>query len=318
MSPKAKKAAAEALAQGAEYPDMSYRRLCQAIGSHYGISAEYIIPGNGASDLIWRAAAVIRGKRVLLTAPTFSEYEGALTAFGCKVNRHVLTAQNLYSLTDDILEKITPDLGAFFLCNPNNPTGRTVEHELLMEILTRCKEYNVLLWVDECFNGFLDNPREHSLQDQLNRNHNLVILQAVTKLYAMAGLRLGFAFCAGRKLREQLWGFGQSWPVSVVAQEAGIAALQDVEYLEHSLSLIRRERERIKNMLEAASIEVMGGEANYLFFHTDIPAFEKRLAREGFLIRNCATYPGLKNGYYRIALRMPKDNDKLIADIQKM
>lgn len=318
MSPKAAMAASEALAMGALYPDMRYRRLCQSVGNHYGIPAEFIIPGNGASDLIWRIAAIKRGQRVLLTAPTFSEYEGALSAFGCRVDYYVLTRKNKFALTWDVLEKITPELDVFFLCNPNNPTGITVKRGLLMEILERCKECGVLLWVDECFNGFLDNPREHSLQEQLISHDNLIILQAATKLYAMAGLRLGFAFCAQQKLRDQLWAFGQSWPVSMVAQEAGIAALGDTEYLKRSLSLVSGERERVRKALESVSTEVIGGEANYLFFHTDIPAFGEQLAERGFLIRSCDSYQGLGNGFYRISLRMPEDNDKLIRAIKTL
>ncbi|MCH5339889.1 MAG: aminotransferase class I/II-fold pyridoxal phosphate-dependent enzyme [Acetatifactor sp.] len=313
MSPMAAMAASEALALGALYPDIHYRRLRQSVGRHYGIPAEFVIPGNGASDLIWRIAAIKRGQRVLLTAPTFSEYEGALSAFGCKVSYHILTRENNFALTGDVLEKITPELDMFLLCNPNNPTGKTVEQGLLMKILARCRECDVLLWVDECFSGFLDNP-----QEQLSSYDNLIILQAATKLYAMAGLRLGYAFCAHQKLRDQLWTFGQSWPVSVAAQEAGIAALEDTEYLTRSLSLVSRERERVKKALESVFIEVIGGEANYLFFHTDIPSFQEQLAEKGFLIRGCDSYLGLGDGYYRISLRMPEDNDKLIRAVETL
>ncbi len=318
MCPKAKEAAAQALARGAEYPDARYRRLCKAISGHYSVPPEFVIPGNGAADLIWRIAAMKSGGRALLTAPTFSEYESALSAFGWKIRRHVLLHENGFALTEDILPNITPDLDVFFLCNPNNPTGKTVNRELLLKISERCRECGVLLCADECFNGFLDNSGHHSLRNQLNQNDNLVIIGALTKLYAMAGLRLGFALCANRELRERLWASCQSWPVSVIAEEAGIAALRDETYLEHSLSLLRIERLRIKEMLETFSFEVIGGEANYLFFRTDIPAFGELLAKKGLLIRDCSNYQGLSEGYYRIAIRMPAENDRLIAAIQEV
>lgn len=318
MCPKAKEAAEQALARGAEYPDTRYRRLCKAISGHYGVPPEFVIPGNGAADLIWRIAAMKSGARALLTAPAFSEYESALSAFGCKIRRHVLLHENGFALTADILPDITPDLGVLFLCNPNNPTGKTVNRELLLKISARCREFGVLLCVDECFNGFLDNSEQYSLRNQLHQNDNLLIIGALTKLYAMAGLRLGFALCANRELRERLWASCQSWPVSVVAEEVGIAALRDETYLEHSLSLLHAERLRLKKMLERFSLEVIGGEANYLFFHTDIPAFGELLAKKGLLIRDCSDYQGLSEGYYRISIRMPAENDRLIDAIKEV
>lgn len=311
----AKEAAAAALSRAGEYPDPQYRRLREAIGRHYHIPASFIVPGNGAGDLILRIAAAERGRHVLLIAPTFSEYEAALEAFDCRIERHTLTEEQRFDLTEDFPEKISPDLDALFLCNPNNPTGRTINQKLLLRILDKCRACGTLLWIDECFNGFLDCPQKHSLVRLLADYENLVVLQAATKLYAMAGMRLGFAFCAGKNIREKLWAFGQSWSVSIEAQEAGIAALEDGAYLKQSRALIRNERKRMREALASLSVKVLEGEANYLFFKTDIPAFDRHLAEKGFLIRSCASYQGLGNGYYRIAIRMPQDNDRLIRAI---
>ena len=318
MPESAKKAAAQALERAAEYPDMPYRKLCRAIGASCQVPAEYVVPGNGAADLIWRLAALKRGQRALITAPSFSEYEGALTACGWEVRRHVLLRESGFALTEDILPQITADLGLVILCNPNNPTGKTIPQGLLLQILDRCRDYGVLLCVDECFNGFLDDPGAHSLRDRLELSDNLILLGALTKLYAMAGLRLGYALCANDALRARLWAMGQSWPVSVVAEAAAIAALEDKAYLEYSLPPLRAERRRLRSALETAGLEVLGGEANYLFFYTDIPAFGRRLAEKGFLLRDCGSYPGIEDGYYRIAVRRPEDNDQLLAAIREV
>lgn len=310
MSQKAPKVLRKTADQWVYYPDIKYRRLRQAVGDFYRIPPEFILPGNGASDLIWRAGAMLRGGLALLTAPTFSEYECALSAFGCAIRRHFLKPENRFALTERILDEITPDLDALFLCNPNNPTGRTADPALLRLVLERCRENQVILWVDECFNGFLEEPKTHSLTESLFRYDNLVILQAATKLYALAGLRLGYAFCGGGKLRESLAGYGQSWPVSTIAQEAGIASMEDEEYLLRSLALIAGERERMRKALESAGLEVLGGEANYLFFRTSVPSFGTRMGEQGILLRDCGSYSGLGDGYYRMALRMPRDNDR--------
>ena len=318
MSPKALETLGKAADRWVCYPDTRYRRLRRAVADFYRIPAEFILPGNGASDLIWRAAAMLRGGRVLLTAPTFSEYECALSAFGCGIRRHFLKPEDRFALTDRILEEITPDLDALFLCNPNNPTGRTADPALMALVLERCRENQVILWVDECFNGFLEEPEDHSLTDKLFEYDNLVILQAATKLCALAGLRLGYVFCGGERLREALAGYGQSWPVSVVAQEAGIASMEDKDYLSRSRALIAGERERMWKALESAGLEVLGGEANYLFFWTSVPSFGHRMGQMGILLRDCGSYPGLRSGYYRMALRMPRDNDCFCGAVKRI
>ncbi len=318
MSPKAREAALEALDRGGEYPDREYAALRLAVGEHFGIPARYVIPGNGASDLIFRAAALLSGKRVLLTAPAFSEYEAALCAFGCRILYHRLLPENDFSLTEDVLEQITPALDGFFLCNPNNPTGTMVQPKLLNRIVKRCEECGTLLWVDECFNGFLDDPAAHSLVGRLSDCRNLIILQAPTKLYALAGLRLGYAFCGEESLWEKLWTYGQSWPVSAVAQAAGIAALKDEDYVERSLSLVRQQRAYLRAGLKSLSFRTVKGEANYLFFYTDIPDFADRLGERGILIRCCDSYRGLEKGYYRIAVRLPRENERLLGEMMEI
>ncbi len=324
LPPSARQAAAKALSHGERYPDMRYRRLCRALGQHCGVPEGCVTPGNGAADLIWRIAALVRGKPALLTAPTFSEYEAALSAFGCRIRRFQLLRETGFSVTEDFLSRITADLGAVFLCNPNNPTGRTVERALLLRILERCRDCGVLLCVDECFNGFLEEPAAHSLRGQLERYGNLILIGALTKLYAMAGLRLGYALCFDPEMTEKLWAQGQSWPVSAMAEAAGTAALADSAYLERSLALLRLERGRMKRELEAVfrespyPFELYGGEANYLFFHTEIPDFGSRLAERGILVRDCRTYPGLEEGDYRTAVRLPAENDRLLAAVREL
>ncbi len=318
MSPRARAAAMGALDRAGEYPDRKYLRLRLAVGEHFGIPAEYIVPGNGASDLIFRAAALMRGKRVLLTAPTFSEYEAALCAFGCRILYHRLEPEKDFSLTETVLDHIVPGLAGFFLCNPNNPTGRTADPCLLRKILERCRECGTILWVDECFNGFLDDPAAYSLIGCLSDCRNLIILQAPTKLYALAGLRLGYAFCSEESLRKRLWAMGQSWPVSAVAQEAGIAALEDEEYLERSLPLVRGQRAYLRDGLKELSFQTVEGEANYLLFYTDIPDFADRLGERGILIRCCDSYRGLEKGYYRIAVRLPQENERLLEEMKEI
>lgn len=305
-----------AAARAGEYPDPLCRRLGRAIARHEGVPEEWVLCGNGAADLIWRLALGLRPGTALVTAPTFSEYEAALTATGCQVRRHLLTAQEDFRLTDAILEEITPGTELVFLCNPNNPTGLAAEPGLLAAVLERCEACGALLAVDECFMDFLPDARTRTMKPRLGSGAGLLILKALTKTHALAGLRLGYCLCAGAPLLETLRRSGQSWPVSVAAEEAGVAALADRDYLRRTREFLVPERERVRRALERLGLKVYPGQANYLLFYTADHGFGEKLARRGILLRDCRNYPGLGPGYYRTAIRGREDNTRLLAAVE--
>jgi len=312
LAPSVKAVLSRAADRAGEYPDPLYRKLRSAIAAHERIPMEQIFCGNGAADLIWRLVFAVRPKQALVTAPTFSEYETALDAVGCQTEHHILSADNGFQLDHSILQKITPRTDLVFLCNPNNPTGVTAAQPLLMDILRHCQQCQTVLVVDECFLGFLPAAEAKTMKPQLSQSSNLVILKAFTKLYGMAGFRLGYCLCANPDLLSALQKNGQCWPVSVFAEEAGIAALQDQTYVEAAKGLVSTERTRVRQTMEHLGLRVIPGEANYLLFHTDIPQYHHRMAQKGILIRDCSNYPGLTTGYYRTAIRTPEENDRLL------
>lgn len=318
LSPGAGAALQQLGAELSTYPDPLYRSLRSAIAHHEQLPAEWIACGNGAADLIWRVAFALRPQRALVTAPTFSEYETALDAVGCRTEHHLLKEENGFRLQEDILSAITEETELLFLCNPNNPTGATVPQPLLLQILERCRACHVLLVADECFLGFLRDAEARTLKPQLAAYPELLILKAFTKLYGMAGLRLGYCLSSSTGLLERLGKAGQCWPVSVPAQAAGIAALEDQAFVRRTLAFLEPERERMRLAMEVLGLRVFPGEANYLLFRTELPDYHERLAERGFLIRDCSNYAGLGEGYYRIAVLTPEKNDLLLAAMKSL
>ena len=250
-----------------------------------------------------------------MTAPTFAEYEAALVLVSCWTERYILRKEEGFLLREDFLEAIAPGVDMVFLCEPNNPTGRTTSRELLLEILTRCRETGALLIVDECFGSFLDDPGQHTLCGQLEEFPNLLILKAFTKLYAMAGLRLGCCLCSDSAFLEAMREAGQPWAVSGPAQTAGIAALTETEYVQAVRTLTARERPWLAGELERLGCEVIPGEANYLLFTQDKPLLEP-LRRRGILLRGCGNYHGLGDTWYRAAVRDREDNRRFITALE--
>ena len=271
---------------------------------------------------LWRRRPHLPGgfgkkpRRALVTAPTFAEYEAALELAGCKTEHYLLREEAGFPLDEGFLDAVTPDTDMVFVCQPNNPTGRTVSRSLLTAVLDSCREADALLVVDECFCDFLDDPDTHTMKNLLGEYRNLLILKAFTKLYAMAGLRLGYCLCGDTALLDAMRNAGQPWAVSGPAQAAGIAALNETEYVQAVRTLIAEQRPRLAGELTRLGFRVIPGEANYLLFFSPKPLLEP-LRRRGILLRDCGNYRGLCDGWYRAAVRGREDNQRFIAALEE-
>ena len=221
-----------ALPTADRYPDPLCRELRAKLALHEGVPAEQILCGNGAADLIFRLVWARKPRRALVTAPTFAEYATALESVGCTVERFFLREQEDFAVTDAFCAAIRPEVDTVFLCQPNNPTGQLTALPLVEQILHRCAACGTLLVVDECFLDFLPDHALHTAKGLLGEGE-LVILKAFTKLYGMAGVRLGYALSADTALLEQMQACGQPWGVSSLAQAAGLAALEETAYVEN-------------------------------------------------------------------------------------
>lgn len=299
------------------YPDPLCRELCRRISAAENMPQEWILCGNGAADLIWRLAAALRPQKALLPAPAFSEYETALRSVNCRVYRHFLSSEKDFTVDDSFVGAITEQTRMVFLCEPNNPTGRTTPMPVLQRILARCADVGAVLVVDECFGDFLDEPDTHTLVSQLKKYPNLVILKAFTKLYAMAGIRLGYALCSDADLLDRLRTAGPPWAVSTLAQAAGCAALQEQMYVQSVRALIRMQRPFLQRELRQLGLRVIEGEANYLLFRCAIPLIQP-LRQRGILLRSCGNYPGLDDTWYRTAVRTENENRRLLAALKEI
>ena len=164
------------------YPDPRCRALVQAIAKFERVPQERILCGAGASELIYTYCEAVRPKRAMVLAPTFSEYAIALQRTGCEIVRHTLAAEQNFDLQEDLLPRLSREgIDALFLCNPNNPTGRLIQGELLEKILLRCRERNIALFVDECFLSLSDGAND--LTPFLPDVPQLFILKAFTKAF---------------------------------------------------------------------------------------------------------------------------------------
>lgn len=304
------------------YPDPFSCELREMIAGYEKCYSSQIICANGASEIIFRLSNWLRPKRALIIAPTFSDYERALIASGCKdIYRYQLYEKNEFGLDFGILEVIkNGNFNVVWLCNPNNPTGCLIPKKLLDEIINLCYHSDCYVVVDECFLDFVPDKASYTVKSEIEQYQNLIVLKAFTKIFALAGIRLGYALCNNQKVIEGLYYHGADWSVSGLAQAAGLAALSNPEeYISKSLRYIDMEKSKLESCFESAGFKVFGSNANYLFIKNEynFDLKETLLEKHRMMIRSCANYHGLSKQFCRIGVLKAEQNQKLIGAIKK-
>lgn len=326
-----RQALSEGMAQYEQYPDPRCRALVQAISDEENVPEDYVVCGNGASELLYKLLQVKRPRCVLLACPCFVEYEKAVIECGGDVCYYERKQERQFRLDEGILrciaDKEKKPVDMVILCSPNNPNGDVIEEDLMSRIISQCVARGSTLVVDQCFIGFVD-AKEHGteLQKQSqNKNYaavypqydNIIVLKAFTKLYAMAGLRLGYLLCSDKGMNQKIWQAGQCWSVSVPAQLAGLAALKETAYVAQTKAVIHRERQWLSEQLLELGLRVYPSEANFLLVYSPL-ALAGMLEKTGIAIRDCGNFKGLGEGYYRVAVRGHEENTVLVREIGKI
>ena len=278
-----------------------------------------IYTGNGVSELITLSmnGLLDNGDEVLVPSPDYPLWTASVTLAGGKAVHYLCDEQsNWYPDIADMRKKITDKTKGIVIINPNNPTGRTAQPELLREIVRKCTENGVKLVVDECFNDFLTDAERHTRKDLLESNPGLIILRAYTKMYAVPGVRFGWCMTADAALIEKLYHAGQPWNVSVIAQSCAAAAANEPDWAAETAKRIAEERRFLSDGLAACGLKVFPGEANFLLFRSNDTGLHEKLAEHGIMIRNCDNYRGLSAGYYRVAVKTREASKCLLNAIK--
>ena len=305
--PKLKKILANTYKSINDYPDNRYPDFKKAAAEYLDVSPENIVPGNGSSELIRLFAETViePGDKVIIPSPTFGEYEFQCRLFGAKVK---------YIDYSDITNVEPEGSKAVFLCNPNNPTGRLLERKVVDKLAQKCAASGVFLFVDEAFIE-LSNPRE-SIAKLAADNDFVIVLRSLTKTYAVAGLRVGFAV-ASPGFAKLLNNIRLPWNLNSIGSAVGERLLKNNKnYIDRSLELIRKERLWLASRLGAIrGFKPYPSDANFILvdareFALDSAGLTERMLRHGIIIRDCASF-GLEN-HIRVAVRKRSENMKLI------
>jgi len=314
MPESVRKAVIDSIDGCVHYPQPNCRTVRKVLSEKEGISEDRIVCGNGADDLIFRIVHALRPERGLVCEPGFLEYRTALHQERCTVCDYSMKEEDDFRCTDSILDCIRPDTDICFICTPNNPTGALIEPDLLAFIARRAFDNGTILVCDESFIDFTERPDEYSLRRILNEN--CIILRSLTKIFAIPGLRLGYAFCGNSKIASALECSGQTWSVSVPAQAAAVAAVGEDEFIRRTVAFISEEREFLTAAMRGMGLKVPDSAANFILFRCK-SGLAPLMENKHILIRRCDIETGSGLGWYRIAVRTHEENLMFLSALEE-
>lgn len=305
-SPKSVEAMIEAVSGANIYPDPTSRLLREKLALKLKLTPEQIIVSNGASGVLRIIAEVTleEGDEVIYGNPTFIAYHNNVTRNGGIPVEVPLTKDYVHDL-DAMFEAITDRTKIVMVCNPNNPTGTIVSHDKLIEFLERVPK-NILIVIDEAYIEFVSDSTYKNSLYLLDRFENLMVIRTFSKLYGLAGVRVGYGM-ASEKIISTITKLHQMYAVNAVALKGAEAAIDDVEFVDFVKKNNTAGREYLSNSIKEMGYYVAASETNFIFVDMKM---DTAPINEALLKRGCILRPF--GNFLRITVGTPSENKKVI------
>jgi len=318
----------DALAQNIDvigrYPDRHYITLRKSIATYTGTDFNHILVGNGSTELISLVIQIKQPKNCLLLGPTYSEYERELELARCHIAHYNLKEHDDFQFNfTDFENKLSPTLDMIILCNPNNPTSTCIGKQDLEKLLNICKQYHILVMIDETYIEFAPQMENITAASFISRYDNLVVLRGVAKFFASPGLRLGYALMGDLDLLNQINEQKNPWSINSLAEYAGTIMFSDEEYITKTRDFINTELDFMYQALKKLpKLKVYKPIANFILVRLKNETasgkdFFEFCIKRGIMIRDCSTFHSLEGDYVRFCIMNANDNRKLLACFEK-
>lgn len=321
----------EAVIALTRYPDIQYRDVLRALKEYTHCPEEYFVLGNGAAEIIDLVIAC--HKSLLIVVPSFVEYEIDAKKWECNIEYSYLKQRtNEISLLkdeyvelsydyEDILIKLQKVEGVI-LGNPNNPNGNIIDKVEFRKILEYCEMNNKIIIIDEAFIEFTGDE-QHSFEREVKTYKCLFIIRALTKFFAMPGIRFGYGISSNDALVKKIKEKQNPWNINCFAEVAACNVFKDREYIGKSKEWIREERPSFLKSLKNLSFidEVFLTYGNFVLCKLnglDSEELYKLCLAQGFVIRRADNFRGLDKHYIRLAIKDRSSNKKLITMFENL
>jgi histidinol-phosphate aminotransferase len=314
-SPMAVKAIMDNLNRLNRYPDGSSYYLKEKLSKIFNLPMERILTGNGSNELIELAIKtfITPGEEVIQAIPTFLVYEKMVNSAGGELIS--LSLKDFRIDLDAIKRAITAKTKLIFINNPNNPTGTGLTKKEIGDFLESIPE-DIVVVIDEAYIEF-SSDKVAKGTDFLDKRERLIILRTFSKLYGLAGLRVGYGF-SSTEIADYINRVRQPFNLNLLAQAAAAAALDDTNFVKKTLNLTKEGLKYLYKNLEEMKLSYIPTETN--FFLIRMPSGGKNIyqlmLKEGVIIRSMESY-GLKD-YIRINVGLPEENERFIRTLKKV
>ncbi len=297
------------------YPSVEGDGIAHYYQEKFSISPGNILAGNGSTEIIYLLPRVLRFKQVLIITPSYHDYERASVMAGAKVKRFpLLSNSNFASIDVDELVRSLNNADALWFGRPNNPTGSLLPKDVILDLAARFPDKWFL--IDEAFIQFVDKWEDESFIGK-QMLPNIIVIHSLTKFYALAGLRMG-GVIGSEELISRLRDAKEPWSVNGVADRVAHLLLECNDYEQESRLEVSRERARVYNALEELEgITPFPSNTDFILCRWastgNLDDLIQYLLVNGVYVRDCRNFPGLKDNFFRIGLRMAGENDQLLS-----
>lgn len=285
-----------------KYPNEQVEPFRSKIAAYHQVAPNYIAVGNGAAECLMVLARHFQRKTAIVLEPSFSEYKRTLQQESITVQSILVDDIETYTLPVTRVKQAMEQADVLYICNPNNPTGVLTKSAVIEELLQYGQQVDCAIVVDEAFIDWTDEAE--SVVPLVSTYDNLIVLRSMTKMYALAGVRLGYI------MSQQAPKFVQSfphWNVSEIAIQLGCACIDAHDFVAKSREFSDTMRESVEAFLKAHHCRVSNSAANFLLFslpeQLDAQSFFMAMLDQGIVLRHTKNYVGLEGQWFRIGMK---------------
>lgn len=322
LSPKGRKAIERFWEiETTRYPDVDARDVTGSLSECYHIPVGMIALGNGATELMYTILRILKPSKVLVPAPSFSEYRLSAKAASVPVETFYLKESEQFRIPVAEIISMMGKKSLLYLGHPNNPDGNLIEPQDFRDIMEAAVQKGSYVVIDESFIDFVD--RDVSFRSFCTRYPNLIIIMSLTKFYAVPGLRIGCSFASEAitaLIKKNLIPWNVNGPVQLYMTHAAL----DQEYILETRKFCREERQEfVKQLSLFHGLSIYPGTVNFILCRLtggikDSGELQELLRPHEIMIRQCGNYDGLDNSFFRLAVRRRNENKKLLDALRKV
>lgn len=302
------------------YPDPEYKELKESISLYCNCKRENIIVGSGATELISSFITIVNPKKALLLSPSYSEYESELEKLGCSIDKFFAKEENDFTINvKSLIKEInSSNYDLVIICNPNNPTGFAFSKEEIAEILENTTPFVML---DETYVEFTE-PQIYSSTSIVDNYPKLFLIRGTSKFFSTPGIRLGYALISDNSIKKIMKEKLDLWNINIFATSMGEIMFKDQDYIVSNVEKLTKERNYLFEELSLISeLKVFKSYSNFILCKINSKKLTAKelydsLIKKNIIIRNCTSFEGLNEYFFRVCILKPEDNKILINSLK--